>query len=136
MGYFYVISPVAADADFASKRAIINAVAESLRVQPLFPLDRNPGVALERAREDIRKAKFVLADLTYERPSCYFELGLAEATGVEVGILAKTGTPIHQVGYASQVSFYRTLEDYERIITALLEEKFAGTSHAPHRTTA
>jgi hypothetical protein len=136
MDYFYVISPVAADPDFESKRAVIASVGRSLGVQPLFPLDRNPGVALERATEDIRKAKFVLADLTHERPSCYFELGLAEATGVEVGILAKTGTPIHQVGYASQVSFYRTLEDYKRIVTSLLEARFAGTSPVAHGKTA
>jgi hypothetical protein len=128
MDYFYVISPVAADPDFEAKRAIVASIARSLDVEPLFPLDRDPGVALERASEDIRKAKFVLADLSLERPSCYFELGLAEATGVEVDIVAKAGTPIHQVGYASQVTFYRDLDDYKRIIRKLFEAKFAGAS--------
>lgn len=130
MDYFYVISPVAADPDFEAKRAIVASIARSLDVEPLFPLDRDPGVALERASEDIRKARFVLADLSLERPSCYFELGLAEATGVEVDIVAKAGTPIHQVGYASQVTFYRDLDDYKRIIRRLFEAKFAGASSA------
>jgi hypothetical protein len=129
MGYFYIISPVAADPEFEAKRKILFSVAQSLGAQPLFPLDRERGVALERASDDIRRAKFVLADLTYERPSCYFELGLAEATGVEVGIVAKAGTPIHQVGYASQVSFFRNLEDYKRIVSQLLESRFA-TAHS------
>jgi hypothetical protein len=117
MKYVYIISPVASDPDFENKRGIITSVSRSLGVQPLFPLDRDPGVALERA-------------------SCYFELGLAEATGVEVGILAKAGTPIHQVGYASQVNFYRTLEEYSRIVTGLLESKFAGASPLSQPTTA
>jgi hypothetical protein len=123
--YFYVISPVAADPDFLTKRAILAATARSLGVEPLFPLDRDPGVALERASEDIRRANFVLADLSFERPSCYFELGLAEATGVDVGIVARSGTPIHQVGYASQVNFYRDLDDYKRIVRRLFDMKFA-----------
>ena len=130
MDYFYIISPVGADPDFATKRAIVAAAAGSFGVKALFPLDREPGVALERASDDIRKAKFVLADLTYERPSCYFELGLAEATGVDVGIIAKKGTPIHQVGYASQVNFYRDITDYKRLIMQLLESKFANTTSA------
>jgi hypothetical protein len=128
--YVYVISPVAADPEFATKRSVLAAVAHSVGVEPLFPLDRDPGVALERAAEDIRKAGFVIADLTYERPSCYFELGLAEATGVDVGIIAKAGTPIHQVGYASQVSFYRGIDDYRRIVQQLLDDKFATDSSA------
>lgn len=32
-----------------------------------------------RIKDEIRRAKFVVADLTDERPSCYFEAGFAEA---------------------------------------------------------
>lgn len=137
MDYFYVISAVAADPDFEAKRAIVARIARSLDLVPLFPLDRSPGIALERASEDIRKARFVLADLSLERPSCYFELGLAEATGVDVDIIAKAGTPIHQVGYASQVNFYRDLDDYKRVLRRLFDAKFAprvteNVEHVPH----
>ena len=128
MDYVYVISAVGADPEFATKRSVLAAVARSVGVEPLFPLDRDPSVALERATEDIRKAGFVVADLSYERPSCYFELGLAEATGVDVGIIAKVGTPIHQVGYASHVSFYRDMDDYRRVVHRLLDAKFATDS--------
>jgi hypothetical protein len=135
--YFYVISPVAADPDFEEKRAIVAGIARSLNLVPLFPLDRAPGIALERAGDDIRKARFVLADLSLERPSCYFELGLAEATGVDVNIIAKAGTPIHQVGYAAQVNFYRDLDVYKRMIRRLFDAKFAprvaeAAEHVPH----
>jgi len=135
--YIYVISPVAADPDFEAKRAIVASTARSFDLVPLFPLDRSPGIALERANEDIRKARFVLADLSLERPSCYFELGLAEATGVDVDIIAKVGTPIHQVGYAAQVSFYRDVDDYKRLIRRVFDARFAvrvttAEQHVPH----
>lgn len=142
MDYFYVISPVAADPDFAAKRAIVSAAAEFVDVKPLFPLDRSLGIALERAHDDIHRAKFVLADLSYERPSCYFELGLAEATGVDVRILAKIGTPIHQVGYASQINFYRDLDEYKLIVERLFDERFPhpsslnSSSHEKRRLTS
>ena len=134
MDDLYVISPVAADPDFAAKRAILASTAGALGLKPMFPLDRDPSVALEKATDDIRTATFVLADLSYERPSCYFELGLAEAAGADVGIIAKAGTPIHQVGYASQVNFYRDLEDYRQLVARLLEAKFASAAVGNTRT--
>jgi hypothetical protein len=136
MEHFYIIAPVGADPDFTTKRAIVGAAAAPFGVLPLFPLDRHPIVALERATDDIRNARFVLADLTFERPSCYFELGLAEATGVDVNIIAKAGTPIHQVGYASQVNFYRDLDDYKDLITTILQAKFATIPSEPRRLTS
>ncbi len=36
---------------------------------------------VDRIKEEIRRARFVVADLTDERPSCYFEVGYAEALG-------------------------------------------------------
>ncbi len=125
MDYFYVITPVNADPEFSTKRAIVSEIAASMGIEPLFPLDRLPIVALERASQDISKAKFVLADLTHERPSCYFELGLAEAAGADVSIIARGGTPIHQVGYASQVNFYRDLDDYRRLVTEIVQGRIS-----------
>lgn len=130
MEYVYVISPVTADPDFGAKRAALKAVARSLGVTVLFPLDRQADVALKKTSGDIRGAKLVLADLTYERPSCYFELGLAEASGADVGIIAKKGTPIHQVGYATEVHFYGDLDEYKRIVDRLLSSRISGTQVA------
>ena len=39
------------------------------------------GDLVARIKEEIRRASFVIADLTDERPSCYFEVGYAEALG-------------------------------------------------------
>jgi hypothetical protein len=43
----------------------------------------------------IRKARFVVADLSHERPNVYFELGFARGMGKRVITIAREGTPIH-----------------------------------------
>lgn len=52
-----------------------------------------------RIKKEIRGSQFVVADMTDERPSCYFEAGFAEALGKKViyvaskQSVAKPGTP-------------------------------------------
>ncbi len=45
--------------------------------------------------ESIRKSRFLIADLTDEKPNCYYEVGYAHAFNKPVIILAKTGTVRH-----------------------------------------
>jgi hypothetical protein len=52
----------------------------AIRIDKEAPLDG----LVDRVKEEIRRANFVLADLTDERQSCYFEVGYAEALGVPV----------------------------------------------------
>jgi hypothetical protein len=61
----------------------------------------------------MQRAEFVLADLSLERPSCYFELGLAEAANAFF-LVAAAGTPIHQVGNAGKVVFYSDMVQARR----------------------
>lgn len=49
----------------------------------------------DRIIDMIKKAKFIVADLTYERPNVYFELGYARALGKTVLTTAKQDTDIH-----------------------------------------
>jgi nucleoside 2-deoxyribosyltransferase len=53
--------------------AACNCVA--IRIDKEHPLED----LVNRIKDEIRKAKFIVADLTDERPSCYFEAGFAEA---------------------------------------------------------
>lgn len=48
-----------------------------IRIDKEHPLEDVVG----RIKEEIRRANFVIADLTDERPSCYFEAGYSEALG-------------------------------------------------------
>src|SRR5215472_8908980 len=43
----------------------------------------------------IRQARFVVADLTHERPNVYFELGYARGLGKTVITLLRAGTIAH-----------------------------------------
>lgn len=52
----------------------------AIRIDKEAPLDG----LVDRIKEEIRKADFIVADLTDERPSCYFEVGYADALGVPV----------------------------------------------------
>ena len=79
--------------------AIESAVAEAggvaIRIDKEHPLEDLVG----RIKKEIRASIFVIADLTDERPSCYFEAGYAEALGRHViyvaskQSVAKPGTP-------------------------------------------
>ena len=70
----------------------------------ICPVGTDPAFAAKRA--------FILADVSLERPSCYFELGLMRATNVPIYLIAAEATPIHQVGDsgAADVAFYSSLD--------------------------
>lgn len=61
--------------------AIESAVSEfdivAIRIDKEHPLEDIVG----RIKKEIKAAHFIIADLTDERPSCYFECGYAEALG-------------------------------------------------------
>jgi nucleoside 2-deoxyribosyltransferase len=120
MDYFYVISAVGTDPQFAAKQAILKELGAGYHCEPFFPLERRSRFVMTTCRADIKNAHFVLADLSLERPSCYFELGVAEALDVPTAIIAAAGTRIHQVEDAQRVSLYATLDDYRSLVAAKL----------------
>lgn len=73
--------------------------AVAIRIDKEHTLDE----LVKRIKEEIERAQFVIADLTEERPSCYFEVGYAEALRKPVIYVAskesvvnpKTPTKIH-----------------------------------------
>ena len=122
--YFYVIMPVGADPHFAEKRSIVQALARDEDFTPHFPFDKsgNIGFKINSTLAVLRDSEFVLADLSLERPSCYFELGLAQALGKEVYLIAKQGTDIHQAHGRNLTRFYSDLSTYERAVAEILKE--------------
>ena len=122
--YFYVIMPVGADAEFEKKKSVIQRVARGKDIEPYFPFDRaNYGsFDLETTLSILRDAEFVLADLTMERPSSYFELGLSQALGKDVYLMAKDGTDIHQASGRDLTHFYSDLPGYEYAISAIINQ--------------
>jgi nucleoside 2-deoxyribosyltransferase len=117
--YFYVIMPVGADEQFADKRSILRRVAEREGLTPYFPFDRTITFDKDKTLSLMRDADFVLADLSMERPSCYFELGLAQALGKDVYLIAQENTDIHQAHGRSLTHFYKGLSGYEQVVASV-----------------
>jgi nucleoside 2-deoxyribosyltransferase len=63
----------------------------SIRIDKEHPIDN----LVSRIKIEIEKAQFIVADLTDERPSCYFEAGYAEALGRSVVYVASKDSVIH-----------------------------------------
>jgi hypothetical protein len=72
----------------------------AIRIDKEAPLEG----LVDRIKEEIRRANFVLADLTDERPSCYFEVGYAEALGVPV-IYAASKQSVVSPGTDTRIHF-------------------------------
>jgi nucleoside 2-deoxyribosyltransferase len=125
MSYFYMICPVGTDPDFVSKRSVLESVGSRFGLPPFFPFERRGDFSVAAALRDMRGADLVVADLSYERPSCYFEMGLAEAVGKRVFLLAKEGTRIHQVGHPQSISFYSELPDYAAAVSKILGQRIS-----------
>ena len=120
MNYFYIICPVGTDPMFSLKKSVLRDLGDEYSMEPFFPLEHHPTFSMETVSRDVRLAALVLADLSLERPSCYFELGIAEALGTKVAVIAAKNTMIHQVGSAPNVSFYSNITEYRSVVSGIL----------------
>lgn len=75
----------------------------------------------ERSRLDLIEADFIIADLSFERPSCYYELGFAQALNKVAYLLAKQYTLIHHVMNSQDILYYADLQEYQRHIENILK---------------
>lgn len=73
----------------------------------------------EKIMAMIQQARFVVADLTYERPNVYFELGYARGLGKTVITILRTGTTAH---FDVQDWTYLEYFDSRPLETDLLEQ--------------
>jgi hypothetical protein len=124
MRYFYVICPVGADSQFAEKRFILSRLGREHGIEPFFPLEAHDRLSVASAIRDMRFAEFVMADLSLQRPSCYFELGMALGVGVDVFLVAADDTLIHQVGDGREILFYGDIDDYRLKVSQVLANYF------------
>ena len=128
MPFLYVIMPVGGDPQADSKKAIIAQAAHELGVDVILPQYSliKPTFQLDYTIEMIEKCDFALADLSFERPSCYYELGLVEARKKDVVIVAKVGTDIHQTWARNRVHEYKTVTDYPTVTRSALKSLLAS----------
>jgi len=115
----------------------------AIRIDKEHPLED----LVNRIKEEIRKGKFIVADLTDERPSCYFEAGYAEALPRPTIYLAskesvlRPGTPtkIH-FDIHMNVNYFTNHNELEEKLRASIETNkdklFAPEANAPTLKTA
>jgi hypothetical protein len=129
----YFIMPVGSDPQFHHKRRILELALRDVDQTGHFPLEVNTGreFSLDSALQDMRAADLIIGDLALERPSCYFEVGLAQAAGLYVALVAPVGTPIHQVSGRGRVAFYSNDSSYEAVIRELLRRNSGELLHRP-----
>lgn len=113
----YVIMPVSSDPQADLKRQLLSNLATKLHLQLYLPhygtLDPVSNLKITIAL--MQSANFIFADLSLERPSCYYELGLAEALEKCVYAVAQIGTDIHQTSVRQQVKYYKSLDDFHTV---------------------
>lgn len=72
----------------------------AIRIDKEQPLDG----MVDRIKEEIRRSAFVIADLTDERPSCYYELGYADGLDVPAICVASQDSVL-QPGHKTRIHF-------------------------------
>ncbi len=137
--YFHIIMPSSSHPGITERRQRIEAIAKDQSINVHFP-HYSPGKSsfdFESTIRDLRNAEFVVADLSLERPSCYYEVGLAEALSKRVHIVAEEGTFIHQTAGRENVVFYGNITQFtdriKEIISAEvgIREANKGTKPTP-----
>jgi nucleoside 2-deoxyribosyltransferase len=99
----------------------------ALRIDKEHPLDG----MVDRIKREIAASSFVVADLTDERPSCYFEVGYADALEVPVVYVAskesvvnpKTSTKIHFDIHKS-VNYFVNMKQLREKLEAALDKNW------------
>lgn len=118
--------PVASDPEYHSKRSVIDGVASDFGLATLFPLDTGSEFSLDVTITELRESDYIIADLSNERPSCYYELGLAQALHKPVFVFASVGTTIHQLADRKSVAYYDGLA----ALRDLLKNAIGSTNRA------
>lgn len=115
--------PVGSDAYASAKQGMIQEISKQHDIEVHFPryLLEEPHFDLNSTIEEMAYSLFIVADLTLERPSCYYELGIAEAIGKPVYLIAQHGTSIHQTASRSSVRFYNDLNELRTLLSAIIE---------------
>jgi hypothetical protein len=79
------------------------------------------GNITQQILENISSSAIVLADLSGERPNCYYEAGFAHAIGKEIIFAVKDGSKIHFDLAGYRFISWRTESDYRRKLRERIE---------------
>ena len=122
--YFVVVMPIGYDLESEQKTQIIQSISDSHNIAVQLPTynKATSSFSIDFTLRTFDEATFALVDLSFERPSCYYELGLLESVGTKVYLIAEQGTPIHQSSYRASIMYFDNIEHYKEIVTFIVDE--------------
>jgi|LakMenE18May11ns_1017448.scaffolds.fasta_scaffold9829615_1 hypothetical protein len=120
----FSIMPHYADSDFNAKKMLLSSISRKYNSEIMIGTNSGLEDDVNISLEMLRNADAVLADLTLERPSCYFEVGFAQSMKKPVFLIAQTGTEIHQVASRSLLKTYSNLTEYSSLVEKVVSSLF------------
>jgi nucleoside 2-deoxyribosyltransferase len=115
MKRLFLIAPYTIDPEYDLKKKIVKDICAGNNFQFSTADQHKEGDTLDTVKtlalfDDI---DIFAADLSLERPSCYYEVGYVQALKKRVYLIAQIGTPIHQI--TGNVTFYSNINEYAAI---------------------
>lgn len=119
--FLLLIAPVHADPDFARKMTIVRDLCSTRGLHFRIPQVNPAPFNLRAELAFIQDAQHIIADLSYGRPSCYYELGLVEASQKQAVLIAATGTDVFQHAGHAPVAYFDDLKSYVALVGRVLD---------------
>lgn len=116
--------PYKIDKNFSQKKQILIRNCEIYNFKLYLAEDQESARSLDAQKtiELLNMADYYLADLTFERPSCYYELGYLQSKQKNGFLIAKVKTHIHQLLDNEKVRYYKDSREYEALITDIFSQ--------------
>jgi nucleoside 2-deoxyribosyltransferase len=132
MRKLFFIAPYHIDIDYNKKKAIITELCLSFNFKLQIAEDTKTGNSLS-AKDTVillNECCFAIADLSYERPSCYYEVGYLQGQNKNVYLICTSDTTIHQLLNKENLLKYSNIDSYKLIIESILmqESKTEGNA--------
>ncbi len=110
----------------------IKAEFESFGISAIRVDDiQEQNIITEAILQRIRISEFLIADLTYERPNVYYEVGYAQAHGKRPMLIAKDGTRIHFDLTVHNVIYYKNVTELKAKLKKRLSAVAARNAEGP-----
>lgn len=136
-GFVFAIMPIPSKKDTPEARerdktiwetysAIRNAAAScGFRAERVDKISDDSTIDL-KIINNIKKAELIIADLTFERPNCYYELGYARAIGKSIITIASKNTKLHFDVAHYDCIFFSSGENLEEALMNRINDYKAG----------
>lgn len=116
----FVITPYKSDILYEKKKTIVTNLSISKGINTYYYTSYNNISDSKIDTKLYKNSDFFIADLSYERPSCYFEIGYVQALNKPIFLIAKKFTVIHQLENKESIRLYDDLLSYSKLIDSIL----------------